>query len=111
MAQKYFFRKFHKKSFRIRCNTILEAQRAKYEGLTPPELREINLNQLSLAFYLLTLGNVGFPIVFLNKIDDLGKKPDFLLSQYLAPSSGGVRPSYLVRLVFSIVLPRILKGF
>ena len=97
--------------FRIRCNTILNAQRAKYEGLTPPELRARILTQLSLAFYLLTLGNVEFPIVFLNKIDDLGKKPDFLLVQINAPSSGGVRPSYLVRLVFSIVLPRILKGF
>ena len=50
MAQKYFFRQFHKKLFRIRFNTILNAKRAKYERLTPPELRARIMRQVSLAF-------------------------------------------------------------
>ena len=52
---------------------MLTIKHAKYEGLTLPELGEKNLIQLTLVFYLLTLGNPWFPIVFLNKINDLPK--------------------------------------
>ena len=65
MPQKYIFWKFHKKSFRIRTNTMLTTKHAKYEGLTPRELGEKIMRQLTLVFYLLTLGNPWFPIVFL----------------------------------------------
>ena len=37
---KIFFRKFHKKLFWIRTNTMLNTNHTKYEGLTPPELGE-----------------------------------------------------------------------
>ena len=65
---------------------MLTTKHAKYEGLTLPELGEKNLIQLTLVFYLLTLGNPWFPIVFLNKINDLAKKPELEVDQVYSPS-------------------------
>ena len=65
MTQNFFFRKFHLKIFRIPSNTILNTKRAKYEGLTPSEFGEKNLQPLSLILFQQTLVFPWFPIVFL----------------------------------------------
>ena len=67
MAQKYIFRKFQKKSFRIRSNTILNTKHAKYESLTPPELGARILRQQSAAFFLGNVENADFLLFFLSK--------------------------------------------
>ena len=111
VPQKYFLRKFHQKPFRIRFNTILNTKRAKYEGLTPPELEMKICNSQksgffakSLIYIRKTIGNQGKTRVSWNKTRLSGCK-------FFSPSSGGIRPSYLARLVFSIVLEGIRNIF